>query len=75
MNPTEIRKAQDKDMIMNPNRWPDVKLYLKTQPWVTDRNVGFMYEGDLTVYVGPGPNFVLEYFSSIDQLVDRWSVD
>lgn len=71
------RKQQDADMIADIDRWPDVELMLKTQPWITEseRNMSFAsihFMKPLVVRPEHGPEQV---YKSAAEIAERWSVD
>lgn len=79
MTPNPIAKAkrivEDIDMMLHPDRWPDVILHLKTQPWIEPREFGFVsHAGSLRVYLKDRAGHV-ETFTTIEELAERWSVD
>jgi hypothetical protein len=72
------RIAEDIDMMRHPDRWPDVILHLKTQPWIEPRMFGYMHQmKPHVVYLKDRPdnNHLTEVFTSTDELAKRWSVD
>lgn len=71
------RKVEDAAFI-EAGPWPGVLLHLKTQPWVEPQQFGYMVSEDrLSVRIIDLDMRTLgvEHFPSIEELVEKWSVD
>ncbi|MBY3231823.1 hypothetical protein [Rhizobium laguerreae] len=83
-----VRKAQyaermrvDRQRIVDSSAWPDYPILpLKSQPWVTEANngimkFGYINEANRLIVMDKPAGKTLKVYSSLEELVEEWSVD
>lgn len=72
----EARMVEDGAMIIDPSRWPNHNLQVKTQPWWEGKpQFGFIRRGDKLTVHNKDAKEMNDHFDSISALVEKWSVD
>lgn len=75
------RMAEDARRIKDSSHWPSYPILpLKSQPWVTEANnglmkFGYINEANRLIVMDKPAGKTLKVYSSVEELVEEWSVD